>query len=149
MARPGAGTLLYDAVKLVARDKLKAVSGRKIMVLITDGLDTGSVVKLQEAVQAAQEADIVVYGIHYDDHPRFAGQGLGALEKLSEPTGGRAFHVDEKTPLEAIFAAIQEDMRNQYSIGYALPNGTKGGAYRRLEVRVSMPGLKVQARATW
>ena len=143
--RPSAGTLLYDAVNLVARDKLKGAPGRKVMVLITDGLDLGSQFKPQDAVKAAQEADAVIYAIHYDQNV-LGNDGMKALEKLAEPTGGRAFHVDEKTTLEAVFAAIQEEMRNQYSIGFRPPEAAKDGAYRRIEVKVSKPGVKVQAR---
>jgi len=142
----GAGTLLYDAVNLVARQKLNDVTGRKIIVLITDGLDLGSEVKPQEAVRAAQQADAVIYAIHYGNGWQGPGGGVAALEKLSTPTGGRVFHVDEKTTVDNAFAAIQEEMRNQYSIGFRRPEGAQDGAYRRIEVSVSKPGLKVQAR---
>jgi VWFA-related protein len=142
----GAGTLLYDAVSLVARQKLRDVTGRKIIVLITDGLDVGSEVKPQEAVRAAQEADAIVYAIHYTDDHVVNASGMRALEKLAEPTGGRVFHVDHKTTLNTVFTAIQEEMRNQYSLGFRRPEGAPDGAYRRIEVNVSKPGVKVQAR---
>jgi VWFA-related protein len=68
------------------------------------------------------------------------------LEKLATPTGGRVFHVDQKSTMEDAFAAIQDEMRNQYSIGFRRPDGARDGAYRRIDVSVSKPGLKVQAR---
>ncbi len=142
----GAGTLLYDAVNLVSRQKLKYVAGRKIIILITDGLDVGSEVKPREAVRAVQEADAVLYTIHYDSGPHAPGGGMSAMQKLSDPTGGRVFHVDRNTTVEDAFAAIQEEMRNQYSIGFRRPDAAQDGAYRRIEVSVSKPGLKVQAR---
>jgi VWFA-related protein len=148
--RPRGGTLLYDAVNLVARDRLTKQPGRKTMVLITDGEDNGSLVNLETATKAAQQSDAVVYGIHYEDDTRSSPRkvaGLAALEKLSAPTGGRTFHVSQKTPLEAIFETIQEEMRSQYGLGYKSSNPATDGGYRRLEVKSSKSGLKVQARA--
>src|SRR5205807_2349319 len=92
--RSRGGTLLYDAVGLVAEQKLRRLPGRKAMILITDGEDYGSIASIGKAVQSAQEADAVVYGIHYvDTEPGMSrGTGMGALEKMSTPTGGRSFH---------------------------------------------------------
>jgi VWFA-related protein len=148
--RPRGGTLLYDAVNLVAKDKLMKQPGRKTMVLITDGEDNGSLVNLETANKAAQQSDAVVYGIHYEDGSRSSprkASGLSALEKLSGPTGGRTFHVSRRTPLEAIFNAIQEEMRSQYGLGYKSSNPATDGGFRRLEVKSSKSGLKVRARS--
>jgi len=147
---PRGGTLLYDAVNLVARDRLTKQPGRKTMVLITDGEDNGSLVNLEIAAKAAQQSDAVVYGIHYEDEGRSSPRkvaGLAALEKLSAPTGGRTFHVSKKTPLEAIFETIQEEMRSQYGLGYKSTNPATDGGYRKLEVKSTKSGLKVQVRA--
>jgi VWFA-related protein len=140
------GTLLRDAVNLVAAQKLRRLPGRKTIVLITDGEDNGSRASLEEAVKAAQEADAVIYGIHYEDGNQFYGDGLHVLQRMSAPTGGRAFHVDKKMTLEKIFAAIEEEMRNQYGLGYAPPDKSKSGAFHKVEVKVLKPGLKVQTR---
>jgi len=147
---PRGGTLLYDAVNLVARDRLTKQPGRKTMVLITDGEDNGSLVNLEIAAKAAQQSDAVVYGIHYEDEGRSSPRkvaGLAALEKLSAPTGGRTFHVSKKTPLEAIFETIQEEMRSQYGLGYKSTNPATDGGYRKLEVKSTKSGLKVQVRS--
>jgi len=142
------GTLLYDAVNLVAVEKLKRLPGRKAIVIITDGEDYGSLVTLANAGKAAQEADAVVYGIHYEERPgRYRGGGLSALEKLAEPTGGRTFHVDQALPLESVFDAIGGEMRNQYSLAFTPGGPEKAGEFHQLEVKVSRPGLKVQARS--
>ncbi|MCU1234935.1 MAG: von Willebrand factor, type [Candidatus Solibacter sp.] len=148
--RSRGGTLLYDAVKLVADQKLKRLPGRKAMILITDGEDNGSIATPGNAMKAAQEADTVVYGIHYVDDNRFSSQrdGRGALEKLSGPTGGRTFHVTDKLPLAGVFAAIVEEMRNQYGLGYR-PPAAKTGVSHRLEVKSTKSALKVQARTEY
>lgn len=146
--RPRGGTLLYDAVGLVASQKLQRLPGRKTIVLITDGEDNGSIANIAKAVQAAQEADAVVYGIHYENDERGGSgrNGRSALEKLSEPTGGRTFHVSAKLPLGEIFNQIGEEMRHQYGLGFTPPAEGKDGEFHKLEVKSTKVGLKAQAR---
>jgi Ca-activated chloride channel family protein len=147
--RPRGGTLLYDAVNLVASRKLRGLPGRKTIILITDGLDNGSIANIATAVEAAHGADAVVYCIHYEDEERVhysGGRGISALEKLSEPTGGRTFRASRKMPLEEIFHAIGEGMRNQYGLGFTPPAEGKEGAFHKLEVKSTKAGLKAQAR---
>lgn len=145
------GTVLFDAVYLAATDMLRSEVGRKAVVLITDGVDEGSRVKLTEAIEAAQKSDLIVYSILYVDPSFYRGQGVmfsmgdGDLRKMSEDTGGHMFRVDRRTTLESVFQEIQDEMRSQYSIGYAVPS-TAPGTYRRVEVRAKQKGLKVQAR---
>ena len=141
--RSRGGTLLYDAVNLVALHKLRPQAGRKTMVVISDGVDHGSRVDLEAASRAAQEADAVVYSIHYEDRE---DSGRGVLRKLSRSTGGSAFHVSGKVPLEQVFDTIREEMRSQYAIGYRPPDATADGSFHRMEVRAVRPGLTVQAR---
>jgi Ca-activated chloride channel family protein len=145
--RPRGGTLLYDSVVLVASHKLSKLPGRKVLILITDGLDNGSIASLEKAIKAAQEADTVIYGIHYEDETMGVHySGMMPLNKLSDETGGRAFHVDTKLPLEAVFAAVGEEMRNQYALGYRPPDHDKSGSFHHLQVRLAQSGLKAQSR---
>lgn len=142
------GTLLYDAVNLVGLQKLRTQPGRKTMVLISDGLDHGSRVDLEAASRTAQEADAVVYSIHYQDSWATSHEGSGqrVLQKLSRPTGGQSFHVTGTLPLEQVFDTIREEMRSQYAIGYRPPNPAGDGTFHRLEVKTARRGLTVQAR---
>ncbi len=147
------GTVLHDAVYLAANEKLRGEVGRKAIVLITDGIDTGSRMKLEQAVEAAQKADAIVYSIYYYDPSAyyqggfsFGGGNDSALRKMSEETGGRLFKVSKKNTLDDIFKQIQEEMRSQYSIGYSPVNPAKDGSFRRLEVDTARKDLKVQAR---
>lgn len=141
------GTILYDAVYLAAAEKLKNEVGRKAIVVITDGVDQGSRLELEDALEAAQKSDVVIYSIEYSD-PRYAqfGRGGSALKKMSTETGGRTFSVDRKHPLNEIFREIQEEMRSQYMIGYTPENPAKDGGYRKLEIKTSDKNLKVQSR---
>jgi Ca-activated chloride channel family protein len=140
------GTLLRDAVKLVSTQKLIRLPGRKTIVLITDGEDNGSRAGLQDTIKTAQQAEAVIYGIHYEDAGASYGTGKHVLELMSGPTGGRTFHVDKKMTLENAFAAIEEEMRNQYAVGYPLPDKSGSGEFHKVEVKVVRPGLKVQTR---
>jgi VWFA-related protein len=144
------GTVLYDAVYLAADEKLKGQVGRKVLVLITDGVDQGSRLKIQEALLAAQKADAIIYSIYYADPRAYSDFEFGptddALKRMSEETGGRVFKVDRKHPLDDAFNQIQEEMRSQYAIGYTPTNQQKDGTYRRIEIKTSGKDLKVQAR---
>jgi VWFA-related protein len=151
-----AGTILFDAVYLAANEKLKGEVGRKVMVVITDGDDTGSKTTLTKAVEAAQKADSIIYFIDYED-PRYHGGGFGTIRigggsgnsdmsKMSGETGGRVFRVDRKNTLDDIFKDLQDEMRSQYSIGYTSPNTKKDGSYHKIEVKVGTKDYKVQAR---
>ena len=140
--QPMPGTLLYDAVYGTTRQRLHTVPGRKVLVIISDGLDNGSQKKMEDAVSAAQATNTIVYGICYQ-----AGySGCSFLSNLADPTGGRAFKVEPKTPLSKIFQTIEAEMRGQYALGYVPTNRAHDGAFRKLQVRVRKPGLRVRTR---
>jgi Ca-activated chloride channel family protein len=138
--RPRGGTLLYDAVDLVASRKLARLVGRKTLILITDGLDNGSQVDVEKAMQSAQQADAVVFAIHYVPESSGGRDGQRPLERLAGPTGGRVFSVSQKMPLERVFAEIADEMRHQYSLGFTPES--HDGRFHKLEVRVKRPGMK-------
>ncbi|MBI1354225.1 MAG: VWA domain-containing protein [Acidobacteria bacterium] len=140
----GIGTALYDSVYLAANDVLQEQSGRKAVVLISDGVDMGSKMTLDQAVEAAQRADVVVYSIYYADealYGRFGGFGMGAgrdgdgaLKRLSEQTGGRMEKVSKHLSLNQIFDQIDEELRSQYSLGYRPSEGARDG-FREIKLK--------------
>jgi VWFA-related protein len=145
------GTVLYDAIYLAASEKLKGEVGRKCIVVITDGVDEGSKLKIDEAVEGAQKADTVIYSIDYSDSAFYgflggAGGGYSALKRMSDETGGHVYQVDRKHSLEEVFKELQDEMRSQYSIGYTPINDKKDGSYRKLDVRTIDKTQKVEAR---
>ncbi len=146
------GTVLYDAIYLAASEKLRTEVGRKVIVVITDGVDEGSKLPIEQAVEAAQKADAVVYSIEYVDRGfygpfgGFGGGGDAALHRMSDPTGGHVYRVDRSHPLEDVFRELQEEMRTQYAIGYTPANALKDGSYRKLDVKTSNKDFKVSAR---
>jgi VWFA-related protein len=150
-----AGTILYDAVYLASTEKLKGEVGRKAIVLITDGVDTGSKVSKEKAIEAAQKADAIIYSIDYEDPSAYGGFGTiriggaggeGDLRRMSNETGGRVFKVDRHNSLDDIFRDLQDELRSQYVIGYEPPGAKRDGAYHKIEIRVANKDYKVQAR---
>jgi len=148
------GTVLYDAVYLAATEKMKSEVGRKVIVVITDGNDEGSRLKIEDAVMAAQKADAVIYSIEYYDASAYGGfgwamgggGGSGALHRMSDDTGGHVYKVDRKNTLDVVFKQLQDEMRSQYAIGYTPLNDAKDGTYRHLEIKLANKDLKAQAR---
>ena len=129
------GTVLYDAILLSSEELMRKQSGRKAVIVLSDGVDMGSKVSLSTAVEAAQRADTLVYSILFEDtdgYGGFVGRGIDGkkvLQQISRETGGRFFEVSRKRTLAAIYGEIDEDLRHQYSLGYS-PDRT--GESRRL-----------------
>jgi VWFA-related protein len=154
-AQNQAGTILYDAVYLAANDRLRSDVGRKAIVLITDGVDTGSKISRDKAIEAAQKADAIIYSIYYVDRAAYGGgfgtitlggSGESELRRMSSETGGQVFHVDRSHTLEDAFREIQEEMRSQYAITYQPPNPKRDGTYHKIDIKLASKDNKVQAR---
>ena len=150
-----AGTILYDAVFLAANDRLRSDVGRKAIVIITDGVDTGSKVSRDKAIEAAQKADAIIYSIYYVDRAAYGGGfgtvslgggGEGELRRMSSETGGQVFHIDRNHSLDDAFREIQEEMRSQYAVTYQPPNPKRDGTYHKIEIKLASKDNKVQAR---
>jgi VWFA-related protein len=161
------GTSLYDAVELAADELMKKQSGRKALILLSDGVDNGSKLTLSDAVEAAQRADTLVYGILFADKEMFPGamvpggrgrmggygvNGKKVLQTISQETGGRFFEVSKKEPIGKVYEAIEEDLRHQYSLGYTPDRtdepgkGAETRAYRKIHLVTRQKGLIVQTR---
>jgi VWFA-related protein len=167
----GGGTKLYDAVLLASDEIMKKQRGRKAVILLTDGDDRGSKMTLTDAVASAQHADTLVYSILFADHEGFSrgfsGPGMGrrggyggggrypqqqqrndgkkVLEQISKETGGGFFEVSKKDTIDQIYSRIQEELRNQYSLGYTSDRTDAGAGFRRIGLTVKQKGLIVQA----
>jgi VWFA-related protein len=146
-----AGTILYDAVFLAADEKLKSEVGRKAIVVITDGVDTGSKISRDKSIEASLKADSIIYSIFYQDIAAYGpfgggGGGRGELQRMSSDTGGKVFDVDRRHTLDDAFREIQDDMRSQYAIGYTPTNARKDGTFRKIDLKVSNKDYKVQTR---
>jgi VWFA-related protein len=147
------GTALWNSVYAAAGQKMRWVHGRKALIVLSDGLDTGSPHSLSDAVESVQESETVVYAIKYIDHDLTPGQaGVSArrantrgLERLTDETGGYTFP-DPEENLSQIFSKIEQDLRNQYVLGFTPPPEARDGRYHKLEVRMTRKDLTVRAR---
>jgi Ca-activated chloride channel homolog len=135
------GTSLYDAVYATCADMLARQPGRKTIVLLTDGVDTTSRVKIGDAIDQALKSEVVIYSIGIGDEGSF-GINEGALKRLSESTGGRAFVPKGRRDLENAFVQLEQDMRQQYLLAYEPKNDTPDGAFRKLEIKLSNRNTK-------
>jgi len=137
------GTLLFDAVYLAADEVLSRQVGRKAMIILTDGDDVGSKLRLKDSIEAAQRADTVAYVLLITD-PMYPSN-YGDMSKLCEQTGGRIITVSRPDKLDKAFAEIAAELRSQYLLGFSSTNPVNDGKFRKLEVK-SKDGYKVQAR---
>jgi VWFA-related protein len=146
------GTVLYDAVYLSAHDMLAKEVGRKAMILLTDGEDEGSQLKIKDAIEAAEKADAIVYVLLCADRGFYGSfqvgySGEGEMRKLTEATGGRVINVGNKfDKLKEAFDQIAAELRSQYNLGYTSTNTVLDGGYRKLEIK-SKQNYKIQSRA--
>jgi len=144
------GTLLYDAVYLASHDELAQQVGRKAMVLLTDGEDQGSQLKIKDAIEAAQKSDSIAYVLLCADRAFYGFGGYSGdreMRKLTEETGGRVIEVGNKMEkLRAGFDQIANELRSQYNIGYTPSNDKLDGTFRKVEIHVKNKDYKVQSR---
>jgi VWFA-related protein len=143
------GTVLYDAVVKASNEIMKKQSGRKALLLLTDGVDEGSDASVADAVDAAQRADTLIYSILFAD-PGFysfgAPDGSRGLIRMAKETGGGFFDVSKKHGIDQIYAAIQDELRSQYSLGYVSDTPVRISEFRKIQLLVKQKGLLVQAR---
>ena len=149
------GTLLYDAIYLAANEKMNQETGRKAMIILTDGEDEGSREKIGDAIAAANRNNVIVYVILLADRAMYWSQGEGyygysPAKRISDETGGRLIDVGNNgNKLEAAFQQIQDELRTQYVASYTSANTKADGAFRKVTVDChgdQSQELKVQVR---
>lgn len=141
-AQTGGGTLLYDAVVTASQEVMLNRTGRKAVILLTDGEDYGSDASVSDAIEAAQRADTLIYSILFADQ----GDGRRPLQRMSKETGGGFFEVSKKQNIDQIFTAIQEELRSQYSLAYVSDKPVITNEFRHIQLTARQKGLAVQSR---
>ena len=127
---PKGGTSIFDSVIAACTDLLAREVGRKTVILFTDGIDTTSLTERSEAVEEALRAEVVAYAIGIGD-PSEDGVDRKALEKLCEPTGGRAFIPKDVEGLDQAFEQLERELRQQYLVVYEPANMAADGKFRK------------------
>ncbi|PWT93043.1 MAG: hypothetical protein C5B55_05245 [Blastocatellia bacterium] len=138
-------TAIWDAIWATSEELISesAEHSRRAIILLTDGDDTSSQMKMHDAIERAQKADALIYAIGIGDRYSF-NINDGALRKITEQTGGRAYFPKNERDLRDAFAQIQRDLREQYLVAYSPSNKTRDGSYRRIEIQIVNPALKQQ-----
>jgi VWFA-related protein len=129
-------------VYLAAHDKLSEEAGRKAIIVLTDAEDTGSKLRLEDAIEAAQRTDTVVHILLVAQD----GGDQAVARRLTDETGGRTIVVRSEKNLEAAFDQISEELRNQYTIGYSPTNKSRNGSYRKIKVETKDKDYSVLTR---
>ncbi|MBI3652431.1 MAG: VWA domain-containing protein [Acidobacteria bacterium] len=140
-------TALYDAIyitadEVLAHDEIRSRSAddnitRRAMILLTDGVDNASSRKIEDAIDRAWRAGVVIYAIGIGDRFRFEGIREDVLRRLSEETGGRAYFPQGEDDLLEDFRQIENELRSQYLVAYSPSNANRDGSFRRIEVRIA------------
>jgi VWFA-related protein len=151
-SQTGGGTMLYDAMLKASKEIMHGQTGRKALIVLTDGVDTGSEASVADAIEAAQRAD--TYSILFSDegyYGIFSGgvDGRNVLMRMSRETGGGFFEVSKKQSLDDIFTQLQEELRSQYNIGYESDQPVSISEWRKIQLTTRQKGLVVQARGRY
>ena len=130
-------TAVFDSIYSVASDLLRREAGRRVIILVTDGQDTSSSVKMREAIERTWRSEIIVYSIGIGGP---MGVDSGTLKKIASETGGRAFFPRNEEDLDKAYAQIDEDLRSQYILAYTPANSAKDGSFRTIQVKIKNKG---------
>lgn len=138
-------TAIWDAVWATAEELIStsAEHTRRAIILLTDGADSSSRMKIHDAIERAQKADALIYAIGIGDRYTF-NVDEGSLRKIAEATGGRAYFPRHERDLNDAFVQIQRDLREQYLVAYSPSNKARDGSYRRIEIQLINPSLRQQ-----
>ena len=145
--QPDGMTALYDAVG-VYLDGAQNEEGRRVLVLYTDGGDTSSSLNYTEIQDLLRASDITLYAIGFLANLSQSSQmeQRVRLRALAEITGGEAFFPGDLKELDTTYAHVLHEIRAQYTVGYLSANTRTDGSWRKVEIKVKRPGLKVRSR---
>jgi VWFA-related protein len=143
---PRCYTGVWDALWVTTNEVLAQTpeQTRRAIILLSDGDDTSSTTKRQEAIDFAVKNNIVIYSIGIHDDGSEGKLADDELRKVSEKTGGRAFFPKDKPALEAAFAQIQAELRSQYLVAYQPANRKHDGSLRQVRIEILNPELRKQ-----
>ncbi len=145
--KAGGGTSLYDAIYLISEQKMLYETGRRTLVILSDGSDLTSTHTYESALRMAQRAEAAIYAL---STTRFGADidhaGDNALKQLTENTGGRVFFPYSTSQLSKAFREIQEELRSQYNLAYVPTNKRADGRFRKIRVKVDRGGIDVRHR---
>ncbi|MSO22681.1 MAG: VWA domain-containing protein [Acidobacteria bacterium] len=147
--RPGGGTKMLDAIYLACQEKLKSETGRKLIILISDGDDNLSLETVNSTLEVAQRSDVAIFAISTNSSGFFgltAPKADKLLKRLADETGGRAFFPFKAEDLSQSFQDIAAELRSQYSVAYRSSNVNRDGTFRAIKIEPGRKNLRVKSR---
>jgi Ca-activated chloride channel family protein len=144
--KPDGMTALYDALGTYL-DGADSQDGRKVMVMYTDGGDTRSALSFSDTVDLLKASNVTVYAIGLIENTGSArAQMQMTLRQLAETTGGQAFFPNSMKDVEGAYDRVLAEINGQYHLGYQSTNRQADGAWRKVEIKVKRPDLRVRSR---
>jgi Ca-activated chloride channel family protein len=148
-AKGGGNTALYDAITVYV-SRVADSTGRKILVLFTDGEDSTSAISLQDLLTLVRSSSVTIYPIAFTgSYALGSNRALSArafLQHIADLSGGQVYAPRNSKDLPEIYDKILDELKSQYVIGFVPDNTKRDGKYRKLRVEVKREGLKVRAR---
>jgi Ca-activated chloride channel homolog len=148
--KTGGGTALYDAIFKTCDEKLIRETGRKAIIILSDGDDESSKTTIHQATEMALRAEALIFGISVSKGGFFgvsgSTEGDSALKEMSQETGGRVFFPFKVEELDDAFRQINQELRSQYNVGFFSTNPARDGSYRKIEIKAPEKGLKLTFR---
>jgi VWFA-related protein len=149
MMQTGGGTLLYDSVVKACEDVTKKLKDRKALIILSDGVDTGSQTSINDAIEAAIRTDTIIYSILFEDGGAYFGMqtdGRRVLARLAHDTGGGYYEVSKKRSIDQIYEVLEAELRSQYNLGFVSDQPVRFSEFRKLELKSKRKGLTIQSR---
>jgi Ca-activated chloride channel homolog len=144
------GTAMRDAIAKSIEWLKKAHKEKKVLVVVTDGVDNASTISLEDLVRNARQSDVLIYsvGLLTDEEKRSASSAKRQLNALAEATGGLTYYPKEVSEVDPIAHQVARDIRSQYTIAYKPTNDALDGTYRKIKVTVRAAGNPVPRTRT-
>jgi VWFA-related protein len=134
-------TSFYDALRASLKHLKRGTRQKKVLLVISDGVDNTSVSSFDTLLHEAQQTEAAIYliGLPCAEDKRDCRRAKRNLRKLAEATGGLSYFPTSIAEVESLCRSVAHDIRNQYVLGYYPTNRVRDGSYRRVEVRINPP----------
>jgi len=144
------GTAFYDSIYYPVTEKLANESGRRALLLFSDGEDNSSSHDMMTAIETAQSANVLIFAIRYTEkeHGQLTARnqyGIRVMERIAKETGGMHINAEQTDP-HTYFREIADELRTSYELGYYPSNARKDDAFRKIAVRARRSGLAVRSK---
>jgi Ca-activated chloride channel family protein len=144
------GTAFYDSIFYSITEKLANESGRRALLVFSDGEDNSSSYDMMTAIEAAQSANVLIFTVRYTDkkHGKLTARnkyGIRVMNRVAKETGGQ--HVDaETTDPKTYFRQIAEELRSSYELAYYPSNPIRDDTFRKIAIRPKQAGVTIRSR---